>query len=567
MVKCEICEKELKSLLSLGKHLKIHEISLKDYYDNYIESEKSCENCGGKVLFKSLTYGYSRFCSLDCAYKFRTGKPKEKFEKPQCKIECLICGHKVVSYKALSQHIINHNISSQEYYDKYLLKDENEKVCEVCNGPTKFKNIKDGYQKYCSSKCCNLDKDKIENSKKRLKKFWASEECEETKGKIRKTVKNQWEDESSIFNSETYRDSLSTGQNNRWNKYRENMYTICEERTNFELLSDYKNAHSNILVKCKDCEFEFETIWNYLQYRKGCPQCYINGISLQEFELLSFVKSILPDTEIISNSRKIIPPQELDIYIPNKNIAIEYNGLWFHSEDCEFGGKDEKYHISKTVQCSKKDITLIHIFEDEWLFKQDIVKNRLLNILGESNKKKIYARKCIIREIDSKVKNNFLDKFHLQGKDSSIVKLGAFYNDILVSVMTFSHGNIAKGSKQIDSVWELNRFCSDYNYNVVGIASKFLSCFKKDYEWGKIFSYADRRWSIGNLYYKLGFDLEYITKPNYWYLKRGRRIHRFALRKTSEDDKNIPERILRKEQGYSRIWDCGNLKFSILNGG
>ena len=162
-------------------------------------------------------------------------------------------------------------------------------------------------------------------------------------------------------------------------------------------------------------------------------------------------------------------------------------------------------------------------------------------------------------------KYNHLNKFHIQGKDISRIRLGAFYNNVLLSVMTFSVPNISKGSKNKKDVWELNRFCSDYNYHIPGIASKFLTCFKRNYDWKEIFSYADRRWSNGNLYYKLGFNLEHITKPNYWYTKGYVRIHRFNLRKKPTEPKEISELILRYNEGFRRVWDCGNLKFIIIN--
>ena len=131
--------------------------------------------------------------------------------------------------------------------------------------------------------------------------------------------------------------------------------------------------------------------------------------------------------------------------------------------------------------------------------------------------------------------------------------------------MTFNHGSLAKGVKKKDDlVWELNRFCSNYNYHIPGVAGKLLSFFKKNYEWKTIYSYADRRWSNGNMYYKLGFSLERETPPSYWYVKGLKRIHRFALRKRLGEPKDIPEWVLRMQEGYARIWDCGTLKFILV---
>lgn len=266
--------------------------------------------------------------------------------------------------------------------------------------------------------------------------------------------------------------------------------------------------------------------------------------------------------DIIENSKKIISPFELDIFIPEKNIAIEYNGLYWHSEE----KKEKNYHLKKTLLCEEKGIFLIHIFEDEWLFKREIVESRIKQILGLNNGIKINARDCEIKEIDNHTKNIFLEKFHILGKDkSTVINLGAFYKNNLISVMTFSHGNIAKGSKRKEEIFELNRFCSDYNYLVRGIAGKLLSHFKNNYIWKEIFSYCDRRWSSGDLYKKLGFETDGKIRLNYWYSEGVNRIHRFSMRKKKDEPKDIPEYILRLSEGYIRIWDCGNLKFNINN--
>jgi hypothetical protein len=158
-----------------------------------------------------------------------------------------------------------------------------------------------------------------------------------------------------------------------------------------------------------------------------------------------------------------------------------------------------------------------------------------------------------------------LNKYHIQGKDNSNIKLGAFYNNELISVMTFSLGSIAKGSKSIKGIYELSRFCSNYNYHIPGIASKLLTYFKQNYDWKEIFSYADRRWSNGNLYKKIGFQLWSITKPNYFYIKGLNRIHRFNLRKRPDEPKDITEWVLRQNEGYYRVYDCGHLKFIMEN--
>jgi len=334
---------------------------------------------------------------------------------------------------------------------------------------------------------------------------------------------------------------------------------------NLELVNKFDNVTNKINVKCLICGYIFETVLDYVFHNYGlCPKCNPKNSSKPEIEIREFLESLLGFDLIKSNLRNILPSKkEIDIFIPSLKVAIEFNGLFYHNSNMV--GKD--YHLNKTLECNTLGYKLIHIFEDEWLFKKDIVKSRLKYILGISNNKKIYARQCLIKEISSKEKDIFLEKYHLQNKDISKIRLGAFYNNELVSVMTFSYGNISKGSKKENGVWELNRFCSNYNYHIPGIASKLLTYFKRNYKWNKIYSYADRRWSDGKLYYKLGFKLEKIIEPNYWYIKDNKRIHRFNLRKKSSEPHEISEWILRYNEGYRMIWDCGNFKFITTNGG
>lgn len=329
--------------------------------------------------------------------------------------------------------------------------------------------------------------------------------------------------------------------------------------------SEYINAKYDHLWLCKKCNNLFKTCWNNIQQGYFCPTCFPRngGTSIAETEIFNFIQSILPNELILKNNKKLICPYELDILIPSKKIAIEHNGLLWHSNSLEHERVDKYYHITKTNMCNQKGFKLLHIFEDEWLYKKDIVTKRIKHILGINNSPKIYAKNCIIKEIDAKIKNDFLINYHIQGIDISKINLGAFYNDKLVAVMTFSYGNRSKGSRKKEGVWELNRFCSDYNYQIIGIAGKLLKYFKLNYDWTKIFSYADLRWSDGNLYKILNFDLEYCTQPNYWYIKGYKRIHRYNLRKTEHDDSDIPEKLLRLKEGYRILYDCGSLKFSI----
>jgi len=323
---------------------------------------------------------------------------------------------------------------------------------------------------------------------------------------------------------------------------------------------NYENCHQKLHLVCPNGHNYYVSWDNWNNKNSRCTKCSEWGRSNQETELFEFLNGICD--KIIRNDRSLISPYEIDFVIPEKNVAIEYCGLYWHSE---LAGRNRNYHIDKLDKCQSKGYRLITIFEDEFVNRKEIVFSRLKTILG-LNSNKIFARDCLVKEISTNEASEFCNKHHLQGYHGSSIKIGAFYKNKLVSVMTFSKPSIAKGSKyKEDFIWELSRFCSIQDYIIIGIASKLLKFFERNYKWNEIFSYADRRWSDGNLYIKMGFEYSSITTPNYWYLSKQSRIHRFALRKTKEDPKDQTEWQIRKYDGWNRIWDCGNLKYKKIN--
>jgi ribosomal protein S27E len=316
---------------------------------------------------------------------------------------------------------------------------------------------------------------------------------------------------------------------------------------------------SFMTIKCNNCGNSFSRSRQYSAPNKiskeMCHHCYptIAGSSMQELELIDFLKSINENIEL--KNRKILSPKEIDIFVPRCNIGIEYNGLYWHSEVY----KDKHYHLKKTQESFKKNVMLIHIFEDEWVNSKEIVKSKIKSLLGKTNKK-FYARKCTAKEIDSKTANTFLNENHLQGAGRSNVRIGLYCNDQLVSVMTFLKGDISKRLTD----WELNRFCSKIDTSVVGAAGKLFNNFIKKYKPETVVSFSDRRWSKDvdqSVYKKIGFEYAYCSPPNYWYIQPNcvKRFSRYSLRKPA--DSTMSELQLRESQGYLRIYDCGSSKW------
>jgi ssDNA-binding Zn-finger/Zn-ribbon topoisomerase 1 len=303
---------------------------------------------------------------------------------------------------------------------------------------------------------------------------------------------------------------------------------------------------------------------NHLTGRNGCPQCTAEQ-SRWEIEINDFLKE--NNINIIENDRSVLKNNfELDVLCKDKNIAIEYDGLYWHCEKF----KDKRYHINKTNECLKNGIKLIHIFEDEWANKKEIVKSRLKNVFGV-NTEKIYARKCKINEVSSADTKKFLDANHIQGNIYGKINFGLYFNDELVSVMTFGSKRKNLGSTSIEGEYEMLRFCSKLNTNVVGAASKLFKYFIKKYKPIKVISYCDLRWGDGNLYRQLGFNLLRISEPNYFYINGLKRSNRFLFRKDvlikEGFDKNKTEHEIMLERGIYRIYDCGCTVYEYINKG
>ena len=258
--------------------------------------------------------------------------------------------------------------------------------------------------------------------------------------------------------------------------------------------------------------------------------------------------------EAIHRDKTIISPLELDIVIPSLRIAIEVNGLYWHSE---LNGGDKDYHLTKSRACEAAGYRLIHIFEDEWNLKREIVQSRIMSILGIHER--IYARHCTVAEISVKTKNGFLDQHHMQGADKSAVKLGLFHNNNLVCVCTFGKPRF---NKKYD--WELIRAASARNVTVTGGFSKLVKHFRKNYP-GTIISYADKRWSTGKLYQAIGFQYVGASPPSYWYMKGYKtRLNRISFQKHKLPHcEGKSEWEIMQDLGYDRIWDCGTTKWVL----
>lgn len=356
----------------------------------------------------------------------------------------------------------------------------------------------------------------------------------------------------------------------------ENMNNVIFEKRKTKIFSDLrnngftddiidynKNNIGSLLCKCK-YSHNYEISFRLLRYRLSaddiiCTECsppLTTYVSNGEIELYNWLSEYVYCKR---NNRSILSGQEIDIYIPSYNIAIEFNGIYWHSDLF----KDKNYHLNKTLILKDKSIQLIHVWEDQWNNKKDIIKGRLLSILNKTQLN-IGARKCVLKEIESKIANEFYENNHLQGKTKGSLHVGLFYDNELISALSVGKRKLGKNKE--DNV-EILRFCNKIGVNCAGSFSKMFSYIKSKIT-GKFISYADLGWGDGSVYKHAGFNLLKYTTPNYWYFIKGERYHRYAytkgnLIKKGYDKNKTEKQIMDEDIKALRVYDCGNALWEL----
>ena len=511
-------------------------------YLNQIEKQPICI-CGSnkKLKFISIVKGYNQFCQSNCtaSWENRRKKVKEHGKKfglankdAKEKQEATLLKRKGIRNPGeLSDHkekIIKTNL--KKYGVENWMKDsshikqmkcacyEKYGVDHLMKDPKYVKKLQENYYKKYGIINPSQRKDvkvKISDS---IKKSFFSNISSRTKNKV-----------IPLFTYEEYNGVI------RSNKY---------------------------LWKCTKCHNEFNDVLDdgHIPRCKRCYPVYPNGKSKKENKIITFLRSINL-TEFSVNDTTLTFPKEIDILFYNKKIAIEYCGLFFHSE-FGFNKRGKYYHLDKLKVCEKNGYQLITIFEDEFLDNSELVYNTLKNKLGVLEKG-IFSKKCNIKEISWKEAKEFLDKHHIQKAGYRVkINIAAMYKNKIVAVMSFGLNINDK------NILEIKRYATNGKNNP-GVASKLFNYFLNKYNPDKVLSYVDRRWSQGNLYYKLGFKLDKIIPPSCWYLKDYKsRLHRSNFTKDIirkkfglNENYEFKEMEVMNEHGYDRIWDCGNLRF------
>ena len=330
---------------------------------------------------------------------------------------------------------------------------------------------------------------------------------------------------------------------------------INREQFQIEDFNELKYLVKNDLKipECSICHEKVSFSRSNQRYNINCEKHkFMVFSSSQEQEIYDFIKEIYEDP-IIRNFRS--KNMEIDIYIPDLKLGIEFNGLYWHSE--KYKAKD--YHYKKKLYCSENEINLLTIWEDDWKNKKNIIKSIIKNKLGKTENR-LYARKGKVQEINYYETKEFLDQNHLQANCSSSVNIGLFYNNELMSLMTFG-GRKISGKKQ----YELLRFCNKIDHSIIGASSKLFKYFLNNYSENNIISYSNLDLFNGNIYEKLGFNKLHHTGINYWWVKDGIRYNRnrfmkYKLIEKGADPNKTGDEIMR-DLGYFKIHGSGNIKW------
>ena len=470
---------------------------------NYFHNcpEHICPTCGNKTPFRSILYGYSTFCKASCSYNSPLRSQKSK-------------------QTCLERYGVENPSQSE------LIKKKKEETCLKNFGVTN---------------CLKLDKIKYLAKQRIINKYGV---------------------EYSFLNKDIQKKALDVK--------RKKFLGTHELHIGYDDEGDWicKCPHLEC-DKCDEKKFHIpqqtfnDRIRNHTEL---CTKLLPIGKNNKNTTIELFIRSILDEynIEYETNIRNVISPKELDIYIPSKHIAIECNGVYWHSQ------KRSNYHENKFTTCKQNGVQLLTIWEDWVRNKPEIIKSILLSKLG-IYKERIYARKCIIKEVPIKLCNNFLDINHIQGKSPSSIKLGLYYNNELVSIMTFSKSRLGVGKSKNISSYELVRFCNKLNLQIIGGASKLFKYFIKNYQPTNIYSYSSNDISNGNLYEKLGFNSNFKIASAYWYIHKQtfQRYHRFNFRKQKlkelgYDIEKYTEREIMEQMPYWCIHDSGTTRWDYI---
>ena len=524
---CKICNREFKTIFSFTGHLRNHSMTSKQYYDKYVKEggDGICPTCGKETNFNSFTDGYHKFCSISCLNKSdyhkekskethlkRWGTPhplqSEKFKQQQVEKNLKEFGYawkigtpemrEKITSSVQDKYGVD-NVFADETVKQKLRKTQEEKYGGVgLSSPIIREKVKE----------TNIQKCGVEN-------VFASDEVIEKLHDIREEWVEKFEEANDVTLGMKLFEKFGTGF----------MQANVVEPIIYNGSRFYKNSD--------------------IPYIERCCELAKSNVSISEIEVGDFIEEF---TNVEKNTRKIIPPYELDLFIQDKKLAIEINGIYWHSTN---SGKPKDRHLKKTLACDKLGIRLIHINEFEWKNKRDICKSILLSALG-IYETIINVEDCEIKEVSSSESSVFLDKNHIQGSISSSYQLGVYYKNELVQLATFNKN---------DEYTELLRVCTKLNTFVIGGFDTVM----KTQPFPVVHYFVDKSKFTCSEYTEHGWKVIGETMPSYVYYKGSECIDKQCEQNLMQllgdkfNPNETPEQNLFRN-GYLQVYDCGSIE-------
>ena len=435
-------------------------------------------------------------------------------------------------------------------------------ICKNCDNRTKLFRLSKGFKKFCSVVCANRSNNKLYNTQKNKSR---SDNTKISNAPILELCVSEYINSNNIQTikeiAETYDISPSTLSKHLSENNIKSSVDIKSVLHNIKMKKDFpqlfeqtfflehQESKKSSKVVAKELGISPNTICVYAR-NAGAPFPNELGSSSGEFE----VGQIFNSYDIIKNSRSLISPYEIDIFLPKYNIGIEYNGAYWHSE---VNGKDKQYHIRKQILAEENNIKLIQIFDFEWKTKSLQIEGYLKSLINENVR--IYARNTEIRYPSKFETKEFFDTNHIHGNIGFKFSYGIYHNNELVSVLSIGKSRF---TKKYD--YEVLRFCNKIGITVVGGLSKLISHIKKTLEFNTIVSYTHRRLFDGNSFIKAGFELSHKTEPGYFWANQYTE-EVLSRHKTQKHKLNttMTESEYMKSKHFVKIWDCGQLVFCL----
>lgn len=313
---------------------------------------------------------------------------------------------------------------------------------------------------------------------------------------------------------------------------------------------DYIATYGNDDIICKTTYNKFKSLANEMNLSLSINMKE-RFTSKAESEIIDYIRNLGIECD---KNRSVLNGKELDIFIPSKNLAIEYNGNKWHTE--RFGNKNKKYHISKLEECNKKGIDLIQIYDDEYINHKELCISRINSLLGiNTNKQILTLNDCVINKIDTNDGHNFVINNSIEGEEAiADIYYGCLYNNNIIAAMSFTQNDASLNE------WQLLSFAENSKYICDDIDKSLFDYFITNNKVSAVITYTDRRWNTyirNNRYKELGFiDIETIPPQYYYYSDNGN----IRIKQNSQNDFGKYE-----EMRYDRIWDCGLLKYLYNN--